>query len=286
MAASDGSQGKQLTVLNKDFYAQVGMSAPEEFTYKSFDGQEVEGWMIKPAGYQAGKQYPLILEIHGGPHYWYANDTEWLFEFQYLAARGYLVLYTNPRCSVGYGEKFAEGCVGDLGNVDYRDLMKAVDYAIEKGWADPQRLGVTGLSYGGFMTNWIVGHTDRFKAAVTHGSITNWSSFYGTSDVQFFVEHELGVDAPWEHFDVLEKYSPITYVKNMKTPMLITGSERDFRVPIEQSEQLYMYLKKREVPAEFIRWPGEGHTMFAIGDPTHRIALLGRIADWFDHYVK
>jgi dipeptidyl aminopeptidase/acylaminoacyl peptidase len=286
LAQSDGSQAQQLTALNQDLLARLQLSKPREFIYKSFDGQEVQGWIILPTNSQAGKPQPMILEIHGGPHYWYGRDTEWFFEFQYLAARGYAVLFTNPRCSVGYGEKFAQGCVGDWGNVDFQDLMKAVDYAIQKGWADPRKLGVTGLSYGGFMTNWIVGHTDRFKAGVTHGSIANWSSFYGTSDIQFFVENELGVESPWEQFDMLQQHSPLTYVRNMKTPLLITGSEMDFRVPIEQSEQLYTYLKRRNVPTEFIRWPGEGHVMFSAGDPTHRIALLKRTADWFDKYVR
>lgn len=214
----------------------------------------------------------------------YGNS--FMHEFQLLAAKGYAVLYTNPRGSQGYGQAFVNGCRGDYGGGDYEDLMAGVDAALKTyGFIDEERLLVTGGSYGGFMTNWIVGKTDRFKAAVTQRSISNWQSFYGVSDIgYFFTKWEVGSDLD-ENPDKLWHHSPLNYVDQIETPLLILHSENDLRCPIEQGEQLYVALKHRQKKTMFVRFPDSDHNLSRSGHPELRVERLKHIAGWFDTHL-
>ncbi|WP_369693672.1 alpha/beta hydrolase family protein [Lentibacillus sp. CBA3610] len=234
---------------------------------------EIQGWLLRPYGFEKDKKYPFILEIHGGPHMMYGQT--FFHEMQLLAAKGYVVLYTNPRGSHGYGQAFVDACRGDYGGKDYTDLMRAVDYALDEfEFIDKDRLGVTGGSYGGFMTNWIVGHTNRFKAAVTQRCISNWLSFYGVSDIgYFFTKWELGknlLEDPAKLWD----FSPLKYAENIETPLLIVHGEKDFRCPIEQGEQLFVTLKHLQKDVEFVRFPDANHELSRSGKPEMRIERL------------
>jgi len=283
VADADGSDERQLTDLNGDFLGGLSLSTPEEFRVTSADGAEIHGWIMKPVGFEPGRKYPMILQIHGGPHAMYSNAM--MHEFQLMAARGYVVVYTNPRGSAGYGEDFTTYTHMAWGEKDMPDVMAAVDWAIEQGYVDENRLGVTGGSYGGYMTLWVIGHTDRFKAAVTQRCVSNLYSFYGTSDIGFtFGEYEFG-GTPWDERERLMKYSPITYVKDMTTPLLIVHSEEDYRCPIEQGEQVFISLKKLGREVEFVRFPNENHNLSRTGKPKHRIERLEHIVGWFDRHL-
>ena len=274
----------RLTSINEAFLSGLELSEPQEVWFKGVDGWDVQGWVMKPVGAEEGKQYPLILEMHGGPHTQYGCS--FFFEFQVLASQGYGVLFTNPRGSTGYGQTFVDAVRGDYGGNDYGDLMLAVDYAEQLPWVDKNHLGVTGGSYGGFMTNWIVGHTDRFKGAVTQRSISNWMSFYGVSDIGYtFTEYEIGGN-PWDNVEMMLKHSPISYVKNVKTPLLVIHSEQDMRCPIEQGEQFYVYLKKLGVKTRMVRFPGANHELSRSGKPKLRLERLRHMVGWFNETVK
>jgi dipeptidyl aminopeptidase/acylaminoacyl peptidase len=283
IANLDGSDEQQLTSLNADMLGGITLSQPEEFWVESKDGNKVQCWVMKPVGFDASRKYPMILEIHGGPHGMYSNS--FMHEFQLMAARGYVVVYTNPRGSAGYGEAYTTSTRMAWGEVDMPDLMAAVDWVVEQGYVDPNRLGVTGGSYGGYMTLWVIGHTDRFKAAVTQRCVSNLHSFYGTSDIGFtFGEYEFGGTA-WEQREHFMKYSPITYVADMRTPLLIVHSEEDYRCPIEQGEQVFISLKRLGREVEFVRFPNENHNLSRTGKPKHRIERLEHIIGWFDSHL-
>lgn len=275
---------KQLTDSNQTLIDQVELTQPEELIIAADDGWKIQGWLMKPYHFEEGKKYPFVLNIHGGPHAMYGQS--FFHEMQLLAAQGYVVLYTNPRGSHGYGQEFVDAVRTDYGGRDYTDLMSAVDYALENySFIDQNRLGVTGGSYGGFMTNWIVGHTNRFKAAVTQRSITNWLSFYGVSDIgYFFTKWELGenlLDDP----EKLWNFSPLKYAKNIETPLLILHGEQDLRCPIEQGEQLFVALKHLRKDVEFVRFPGATHELSRSGHPEMRMERLNHICRWFEEYL-
>ncbi|ELK42540.1 S9 family peptidase [Brevibacillus agri] len=277
---------RRLTELNRDFFADVELSVPEEIEFTAQDGWNVHGWILKPVGYQPGEKYPLVLQIHGGPHSMYGNT--FFHEFQLLAAKGYAVLYTNPRGSFGYGERFMQACCGDYGGKDYLDLMSAVDYACAQfDFVDESRLGVAGGSYGGLMTNWIVGQTNRFKAGVTDRSICNWMSFYGVSDIGYYFSAEEIQANPFTNPEKMWHHSPIRLVANMETPLLIMHGEQDHRCPIDQAEQLYITLKHQgKAPVSFVRFPGASHELSRSGDPEQRVLRLQYTADWFATYME
>jgi len=282
---ANGSDERRLTAVNEEFFSSVALSEPEEFRVPSHaeDRAEIHGWVMKPIGFEPGRKYPMVLEIHGGPHGMYANH--YFHEFQLLAAQGYVVVYTNPRGSQGYGTEYASYTRAAWGEKDMPDLMAAVDYVIEQGYVDPNRLGVTGGSYGGYMTNWVIGHTDRFKAAVTQRCVSDLYSFFGTSDIGFhFGAYEWG-GVPWEARETYVRLSPITYVENMKTPLLIIHSEEDYRCPIAQAEQLFISLKKLGREVEFVRFPNENHNLSRSGKPKHRVERLQYILGWFQRYL-
>ncbi|CAM3785950.1 S9 family peptidase [Aeromicrobium ponti] len=274
---------EQLTNVNEEFLGKVELADAEPIQFKSSDDWDLHGWIMKPVHLQDGDKVPLVVEIHGGPHAMYANS--YFHEFQCLAAKGYAVLFINPRGSHGYGQQFVDAVRGNYGGKDYEDIMDAVDYALESyGFIDNDRLGVTGGSYGGFMTNWIIGHTNRFKAAVTQRSISNWISFYGVSDIgYYFTDWQIKSDL--NDIDKLWKHSPLAYVNEMDTPLLILHSEKDYRCPIEQAEQLFIALKHRKKTAKFVRFPESNHELSRSGKPNLRISRLNYIAGWFDQYL-
>ncbi|MDZ5470241.1 S9 family peptidase [Bacillus sp. 31A1R] len=275
----------QLTNANASFLDEVQLASVEEIEFKSKDDWDLHGWLMKPANFKEGEKYPLILEIHGGPHAMYANT--YFHEFQTLAAEGYAVLYINPRGSHGYGQKFVDAVRGDYGGRDYADVMEAVDYVLDQfDFIDENRLGVTGGSYGGFMTNWIVGHTNSFKAAVTQRSISNWISFYGVSDIGYYFNEWQIKSNSLDDIQTLWKHSPLAYVDSVETPLLILHSEKDYRCPIEQAEQLYIALKHKKKTTKFVRFPESNHELSRSGKPNLRMERLHHIKNWFNEYIK
>ncbi|HVF92465.1 MAG TPA: S9 family peptidase [Blastocatellia bacterium] len=279
VATSAGKEPKQLTRLNP----QVGdfrLGDTDVIKWKGADGLEIEGILIKPVGYERGKRYPMILQIHGGPYGRFAYGFE--ARAQIFASNGYAVLMPNPRGSTGYGNRFTTSNLKDWGGKDYQDLMLGVDEMIKLGIADQDRLAVMGGSYGGFMTFWVVTQTDRFKAAIGHAGISDWYSFHGQSDVPGLMEYGFG-GFPWVARETYAKYSPMSFVERVKTPLMITHGEQDRRVPIAQAEQYYRALRKRGVEVAFVRYPREGH---GITEPNHIIDLVGRQLTWFDRHVK
>jgi dipeptidyl aminopeptidase/acylaminoacyl peptidase len=256
----------------------------ERFQVGSSDGQTVHGWLMKPPGFSERKKWPLVLEVHGGPETMYGAT--FVHEFQVLAARGYAVLFTNPRGSKGYGEAFTSRIFADWGNQDAADCMAAVDAASQWRWVDTTRLGVTGGSYGGFMTAWLVGHTNRFRAAVSQRGCYNFASFYGTSDIgPWFGDYILGGPV-YEREALYRERSPLTYARDMRTPLLLIHSEQDLRCPIEQAEQLFVQLRRMgKVEVEMVRFPEESHNLSRSGRPDRRIERLERIYGWFDSHM-
>jgi dipeptidyl aminopeptidase/acylaminoacyl peptidase len=282
IADIDGANETRLTGFNDELNAEIAWPEAERFTYESVGGLEIEAWLQYPYGYQEGQRYPLVLYIHGGPHSAYGEG--WFDEFHNLTGAGMFVLYTNPRGSSGYGADFTYSTRGRWGMEDYEDLMKAVDIAIERPDVDPERLGVTGGSYGGFMTAWITTKTDRFKAAQTDRMIVNWFSWYGTSEAQGLTEFEF-YGKPWENWDLYEELSPIKYVDQVVTPTLIVQSEEDHRTPMTDAEQWFMSLKKQGVPVEFMRYPRSTHDLSRTGEPWLLVDRLGRLRQWFGHWL-
>ena len=284
----DGDGQRRITDMSKALMRRLKVSEPEEFWFKASDGAEVQGWIIRPHGFEEGERYPTLVEIHGGPRGAYGYDlSSATHEFQVLASHGFAVVFTNPRASTGYGEEFARVVSGHWGERDYEDIMEAVDHVVENyAFVDPERLGCLGGSYGGYMTNWIVGHTDRFKAAVTMRSISNWYSLMGTSDIGWR-DHDVSWGRhPWDNLEEIMAKSPISYLGNVTTPLLILHSENDFRCPMEQDEQLFIGLKRQGKVAEFVRFPDEPHGLPRAGQPRHRLERLRHIVRWFDRYLK
>jgi dipeptidyl aminopeptidase/acylaminoacyl peptidase len=275
-------QERQLTHFNRELNEEIAWPTRERFTYKSVGDVEIEAWLLRPYGYEPGRKYPLVLYIHGGPHSAYTEG--WFDEFHNLAGAGMWVLYTNPRGSSGYGGEFTYSTRERWGMEDYEDLMKAVDIAIQRPDVDATRLGVTGGSYGGFMTAWITTKTDRFKAAQTDRMISNWVSWYGISDTQGLTEGEFG-GTPWERWDLYIDLSPIKYANKVKTPTLIVQSEEDHRTPMADAEQWFMALKKHDVPVEFIRYPRSTHDLSRTGEPWLLTDRLHRLRQWFTYWL-
>ena len=270
---------KQLTRTNADFLAQVRLADIENIHFQSKDGTEIEGFIYKPPGFDANFRFPTLLRIHGGPVSQY--DFRFNFEAQLFCAHGYLVVMTNPRGSSGYGQQFSMGIYQDWGNKDFEDVMAGVDYAVEKGMADPQRLGVGGWSYGGILTNYVITKTDRFKGAISGASEVLYVANYGHDHYQHEWEAELGL--PWENRELWERLSPFNAVEKIVTPTLIMGGEKDWNVPILNSEQLYQALIRLGRTTQLIVYPDEHH---GISRPTFRKDRLERYLAWYDKYVK
>ena len=281
---ADGRNERKLTSFNEALNREVAWADAERFTYQSVGNREIEGWLMKPFGYQPGRKYPLVLYIHGGPHSQYNEG--WFDEFQNLAGAGFMVLYTNPRGSSGYGADFTYAIRGRWGDEDYQDLMKAIDLMVARPDVDSTRMGVTGGSYGGFMTGWITTKNRRFAAAQVDRADMNWRSWYGGSDAaQGLTETEL-YGKPWEKGNIYDAVSPIYFVHNVRTPTLIVHSEEDTRVTIGQGDEWFTSLKKQGVPVEYIRYPRSSHELSRSGEPWLLVDRLGRLRDWFTYWLK
>lgn len=275
----DGSF-RYLTHENLALMRKADSQVMREYKFAN-EGFEIQCWVVPPLNLDEKKKYPVILYIHGGPHGMHGYSFN--ATVQALAAKGYGVLLINPRGSSGYGQKFADGCVNDWGGGDYRDLMRGVDVALEKfPFLDKDRMGVMGGSYGGYMTNWIVTQTDRFKAAIASASLSNLISFYSTSLYQDLMHAEFA-GFPWDNYDKLWERSPLKHIKNVKTPTMLVHGENDNDVHITQAEEMYTALKMRGVDTVLVRYPREGH---GIREPKHRVDNLQRVLDWFEKYLK
>ncbi len=283
VAGADGSGERQLTHVNEKLWQELDLAPVERLPFKSKDGWAVDGFLVKPIGWQPGKRYPMVLSIHGGPAGQYGVD--WYHEFQIYAAKGWAVFFCNPRGSTGYGEKFERGIANNWGGMDYQDVMAGLDTALEKNqWIDKDRLGVTGGSYGGFLTNWILGHTGRFKAAVTLRSISNFISDDGTRDGAYGHEEDFQ-GFLFDDFDQYWNASPLKYAKNVKTPTLVLHSDNDYRVPLEQGEQWFRALRHYGVNAELVIFPRENHNLTRTGEPQHLVESLKWQVYWFERFL-
>lgn len=278
----DGRERK-LTNFN-GWIREYTLSKPEYFKVRASDGVEIDAWVMRPVNFEPGRKYPAVLEIHGGPKTAYGYS--FMHEFHVLTAKGFVVILSNPRGSDGYGEEFAD-IRGHYGERDYQDLMEVIDEALKRfDFIDGERIGVTGGSYGGFMTNWIVGHTKRFKAAVTQRSISNWVSFFGTTDIgYFFAPDQIGGD-PWSNTEGYWEKSPLKYAPNVETPLLIIHSTEDYRCWLPEALQFYTALKYLGKTVELALFPGENHDLSRSGKPKHRVKRLELIAGWMERWLK
>jgi dipeptidyl aminopeptidase/acylaminoacyl peptidase len=273
---------RQLTHMNPQV-ERLAIGRTDVISWKSKDGREITGILVYPINYEDGKRYPLITSIHGGPEGAYQLSFMTSYgEFPHIyAARGYASFFPNFRGSSNYGYEFASANVGDLGGGDYADIMSGVDYLVERGIADPARLAIKGYSYGGYMSGWIIGHTDRFKAAVFGAGLSNAISYYSQADIQFSRE-TLHQGTPWKNNQNMIERSPVFYLQNAKTPSLIYHGEKDERVPLPQSLETYMGLKKAGVPTQLIIYPREGH---GLREPAHQLDKMRRELEWIEKYV-
>lgn len=273
----------RLTELNHEILADKYVASYEEVPFEN-DGVDFTGWVLLPKDYDPAQKYPAIFDIHGGPKTVYGKV--FYHEMQLWANKGYFVFFTNPRGSDGRGNEFMD-IFGKYGTIDYEDLMKFVDVILEKYPAiDTNRVGVTGGSYGGFMTNWIIGHTNRFACAVTQRSISNWISFYGTSDIGMFFAEDQIRGSVFDNPEKLWEHSPLKYAKNIQTPTLFIHSDKDYRCPLEQGLQLYTAMVDLGVEARFVLFHGENHELSRGGKPKHRVRRLEEITNWMEKYLK
>jgi dipeptidyl aminopeptidase/acylaminoacyl peptidase len=281
--ATPGATPTQLTHVNDQLLSKLNLTEPEEIWYESFDGKRIEAWLQKPPNFDPNKKYPLILNIHGGPHVAYGHIFD--HEFQWMAAKGYVVLYPNPRGSTSYGQEFGNIIQYHYPGDDYKDLMAGVDEAIKSGYIDDKKLGVTGGSGGGLLTNWVVGQTNRFAAAVAQRDIASWEDWWYSWDFAIFHPTWFKVP-PFEDPQEYRARSPINYIKNVTTPMMFILGEADYRTPPGSGgEQMFRALKFRKIPTVMVRFPNESHELSRSGQPWHRIERLQHIVGWFDHWL-
>ncbi len=286
-----GTEARRLTDVGRAFTEGCELVEPERFTAVSKDGTDVDAWIVRPAGFEDGKRYPVLLSIHGGPFTQYG--TGFFDEFQVYAGGGYAVLFSNPRGGSGHSEEWGRAIRGPLGDagpgwgtVDYEDVMAVVDTALETfDFLDAERLGVLGGSYGGFMTSWMIGHTNRFKAALSERGVNNLISMFGSSDLFWVFERQFG-GPMWDNVDAYLDRSPSTYAKNIETPVLILHSESDLRCNIEQGEHLFTLLRLLGKEVELLRFPAESHELSRSGSPAHREMRFEAILDWFGRYLQ
>jgi dipeptidyl aminopeptidase/acylaminoacyl peptidase len=277
---------RRITKFNDSLFNSLIIIKPEHFTFTNRLKREVDGWIIKPVDFKESKKYPCILEMHGGPRGIYGDGV--FQEFQLLAAENYAVIYTNPRGSAGYEEKYTQAVMRHYGEVDYEDFMDFTDEAIKRyPWIDDERLGLLGGSYGGYTTNWIISQTNRFKAAITFRSICNWVSKFGVSDIGFMQPESISGRKTYWQEDLIEqmRHSPLYYANQVNTPCLIIHSEEDYRCPMDQAEQWFTALKLNKVPTELIRFPDENHDLSRSGKPKHREERFHHMIRWFQKYL-
>lgn len=275
-AVNNAGEERQISDANAPVRAAVRFAPLKRTKHKAADGRTIETYVMYPPGFKKGTPAPTVLEIHGGPHGWHPQTTMAPL-YQSLVAAGYVVVLPNPRGSHGFGEEFAEACVGDWGGADFDDLMGAVDALVDQGIADPKRLYVAGYSYGGYMTSWTVGHTNRFRAACVSAPVTDLSSMFGTTDIPLFSALETG-GTPWEVPAAYAKHSPVTYLPNVKTPVLLLHWEGDLRCPIGQADEVFQGLKMLGKEVEFVRYPGGFHI---VRTPSQMVDFIDRHLTWF-----
>jgi dipeptidyl aminopeptidase/acylaminoacyl peptidase len=280
---ADGQNERPLTRLNAPLFKKIDLIPAEEVWFKGSDDNDLQGWIVKPPDFDPAKKYPSIMQIHGGPWLQYGHGL--MHEMYFLAAQGYVVFYGNPRGGQGYGEAHSSAIADNWGDKDYQDLMRWADYMAAQPYIDPERMGVAGGSYGGYMTTWIIGHTQRFKAAVAMRVVSNLISMWGSSDFNYAFQHSFGGKPPWENFDNFWRQSPMKYIGNAVTPTLVIHSEQDLRCQLEQGQQVYTALKYMGVPSEFVIFPEESHGLSRIGRTDRRIARLNHILRWFNAYL-
>jgi dipeptidyl aminopeptidase/acylaminoacyl peptidase len=290
LAVIDGGQkptpggAPLITHVNQDLFTGIQQSEPEEMWYRTFDGKQIQSWILKPPDFDASRKYPLILEIHGGPHSAYGNT--YTHEFMWMAARGYVVLYTNPRGSTSYGQAFGNVIQYRYPGDDYKDLMAGVDEILKKGYVDANRLGVTGGSGGGLLTNWTITQTQRFKAAASQRDIADWYGFWFTADFTLF-QPTWFRKAPWEDPQDFAARSPITHVANVTTPLMLILGDQDYRTPpADGGEMMFRALKYRHIPTVMVRFPRETHELSRSGEPWHRVERLQHIVGWMDQWLQ
>jgi len=282
VCAGDGASEKRITRENQAALRRFHAVHAEPFWCRSFDGARIHAWVVKPPGFSPRRKYPLILMVHGGPYSAYFES--WKFDAQVLASQGYVVVYSNPRGSTGYGKDFQIAAVGKWGQEDSRDVLAAVDYVIRQGYVDPKRLGVMGGSYGGFMTTWLLGTTKRFAAGVASCPATDEPMFYFSADMQLWSEQELG-GPPWEQWEAYRRVSPTSHAHKITAPLLLLHAEDDWRVPISHSEIVHTTVKRTGHESVFVRYPSGGHG-FAGSAPRFTCDTLNRTVDWFGKYTK
>jgi dipeptidyl aminopeptidase/acylaminoacyl peptidase len=283
-ARKKAAELKQLTRVNDAPFAGLDITEPEEIWYDSFDGTKIHGWILKPPGFDASKKYPMILEVHGGPHIPYGYS--FTHEFLWMAAKGYVVLYTNPRGSSSYGQDFGNLIQFAYPGDDYKDLMAGVDEVVKRGYIDEKRIGITGGSGGGVLTNWAITQTNRFAAAVSQRSIADWAGFWYTCDFSLF-QPVWFRGTPWEEQDDFAARSAITHIANVTTPLMLVEGESDLRTPAgEGGEQMFRALKYLKKPVVMVRFPDETHELSRSGKPSHRVERLQHIVGWFDKYLQ
>jgi dipeptidyl aminopeptidase/acylaminoacyl peptidase len=283
MMSAGQEHDRALTRINRALLDGIDLGQIEEVWIKGRDGNDIQGWILKPPGFDPAKKYPSILEIHGGPLTQYGKF--FMHEFYFLAAQGYVVHFSNPRGGRGYGEAHGKAIWGGWGDADYADLMAWTDYVEKLPYIDAGRMGVTGGSYGGYMTVWIIGHTQRFKAAAAQRCVSNFVSMWGSSDFNWTFQQVLDDKPPFEDLQKFWDHSPIKYIGNAKTPTLVLHNEFDLRCPIEQGEQVFVALKTLGVESEMVRFPDEFHGLSRTGRTDRRIVRLKHIAGWFNRHL-
>jgi dipeptidyl aminopeptidase/acylaminoacyl peptidase len=285
-------QQTQLTDVNKTLFSQLDLQMPLDVQVKptvhasDIKGETIDTFIMLPPGVtgKPSSPLPMILNIHGGPHSAYG----WVFDHEmlYMAAKGYVVVYPNPRGSTTYGENFANIIINNYPGDDFHDLMDTVDYAVKAGYADPAKLGVTGGSGGGLLTDWVVTQTDRFKAAVAQRDIVDWAGWWYTADAAGFHQSFYPMSPPFEHIELYRAHSPITFANNLKTPMMFILGDADYRTPPGSGgEQFFRVLKYKKIPTVMVRFPRESHELSRSGEPWHRVERLENITNWFDHFL-
>jgi dipeptidyl aminopeptidase/acylaminoacyl peptidase len=283
--SADG-QEHRLTRINEHLLSQRIIVPIEEMLYLAPDGSEVQGWTLHPPDFDPARRYPLAVYIHGGPHImWGPGFRSMWHEWQVAAARGYVVFFCNPRGSEGYGELWRDAIRGNWGEADAPDILAGIDALVARGYIDPNRIGVTGGSYGGYMTAWLIGHDDRFACAVAARGVYNLLTQHSTSDAHELIEIEFG-GFPWELYEELWDHSPLAHAHKIKTPLLLLHSELDYRVPISEAEQLFAILRRQKKVVELVRYPREGHELTRSGEPRHRADHMRRTLEWFDRYLR
>jgi len=277
-----------LTVFNAPLLEERIVAPYEELIYTAPDGQDVQGWVIHPPDFDPARPggYPLAVYIHGGPHLmWGPGVRSMWHEWQVAAARGYVVFFCNPRGSDGYGNAWRLATQSNWGFADAPDIHAGIDALLARGYIDPRRIAVTGGSYGGYMTVWLIAHSDRFACAAAARGVYNLLTQHSTSDAHELVELTFE-GFPWENHELLWRHSPLAYAHCITTPLLILHAERDYRVPISEAEQLFTFLRRRKQVVEFVRYPREGHELTRTGEPDHRADHMRRILEWFDRFCQ